>query len=135
MAAIIVLGVLVYLTPNAIIPFIQYNIAMKNLNNCDYDAAQTAFHNLIGFKDSDLQEKEAIYQRANLKYEQHDYAGSVADYASIPDYKDALEQEKKSNYTLGLELYENEQYQEALTAFTNAKDYPDAGEKKKEVCY
>lgn len=89
---IILLGVSI-LTGNQLRKFIQYNTAIKLLDNGSYDEAITSFRNLGKYKNSTDMVTESRYQRAVSLYENKNYREAYDAFTVLSNYnyKDSVE--------------------------------------------
>ncbi len=118
----------------------DYQIALKLIEDGQFDEASEAFRALRDYKDASSMALEAQYQKAHSLATSQDYQSAIEIWMSLGDYSDSLERAKlaetdwkEGNYQVALSLMKEENYIEAARAFRELAGYKDS-EKKAGEC-
>ena len=116
-----------------IVPRQQYNHAVRNLEQGNYQVAIDEFTALESFKDSENMVFEAKYQWAKSMTAEKQYDEAISAFEGIRDYKDSETQIENCKiailnlkYDDAVTLMNNEKFEEAISAFKELEGYRDS---------
>ena len=116
-----------------IVPRQQYNHALRNLEQGNYQVAIDEFTALESFKDSENMVFEAKYQWAKSMTAEKQYDEAISAFEGIRDYKDSETQIENCKiailnlkYDDAVTLMNNEKFEDAISAFKELEGYRDS---------
>ena len=133
---LICLVVIFLLTYNFVMrPEKQYNTAVEQLNQGDYQQAIVGFEALDDYKDSADMVLETKYKWAESLLADRAYDEAYAKFEEIKDYSDAADRMKDVRYAEAEEYFEENRYQTAINLFGTLDGYKDSQAKVQEANY
>lgn len=130
---LVITGLLTY--KNQIIPERQYNTAVEQLNQGNYQQAIDGFEALNDYKDSADMILETKYKWAESLLADKAYDEAYAKFEEVKDYSDASDKMKDVRYTEAEEYLDKKGYQKAIDLFGMIDGYKDSQAKVQEANY
>ena len=112
----------------------QYELAMGQFNNGEYDSAKQLFEELEGYEDSADMSLKCTYTQAMSLFDNEEFDLAKSKFDELGDYADSSEMAIKctyyADYLNAMELYYDHNYPEATWAFAAIGDYDEVNEMK-----
>ena len=118
-------------------PYLDYRQAVRWKEEGEYGKAETAFRDMIGYKDSGDQLTQTRYLAAEQKKKDGKYAEAAAAFRMLETYRDSTEQAVACDYLYADALLQEGKTGEARSAFEElaALDYGDSADRVRECDY
>ena len=134
LCTVIVIGISIPIYINVVSPLLQYNKAIKLMENTQYDEAKVLFKELGYYKEAKTYILECDYRFANDLFNNQQYEEAAEIFDKL-DYKDSRVLENQSYYLLAKDYFDKKEYLEASNWFKEAGYYEDSVDMKKESLY
>lgn len=120
---IIIVAIAIFVLPH-VVQFVGYNIAIKNMNEGNYEKALNWFQK----NEYTLEIQECNYLWANNLLKQNDFDDASTIFKQLGNYKNSSKMITECKYQEAKYNYENKNYQQAIRLFDELSDYKDCKE-------